>query len=506
MTRQVVCVVGSGTAGLEGLLAAREQLGSDAELRLVAPEREFRYRPASQDSLFRPAGERALAIADLVAESGAQWTADRAEAIHVEERAVMTRDGDTVNFDFLLLAFGSQAKRALEQGYVWQRGADPSFLDRIIRETIMGEVTTVAVNIPRGARWPLPGYELALVLGWRAVGTDARVTLLTAEERPLAALGSEATAAISRELDAAGVEVIAGVEAIDSESAAGDRADPVQLTLVAEERTGGGDALIGKPTDAARGRTAGTPVTFDRLISLPTVVAPFIAGVPTDAAGFIEVDETLRVCGSEWVWAAGGCIAAALEHSALAAQQADAAIDAIAAIATGNAGNATASAVPPDGERLSAPGAPELTGMLLIGQRAKWLAENPPGIQQVSTRCLWWPPGRAVGRMLAHRIVAWDPAVHQGLPSVAEGVLIRAPIALGCSGSSSLRPDTGATPDVRTARLRDIENRQLMAVERREREANAELRALSAGLQTLSSRQKEVIRELQRHGYLHDRK
>ena len=209
MTRPVVCVVGSGTAGLEGLLAARAQLGSDAELRLVSPEREFRYRPVSQGSLFRPARERGLAVADLVAETGAQWTEDRAEAVHAEERAVMTRDGDTVNFDFLLLAFGSQAKRALKQGDVWQRGADPSSLDRIIRETIMGELTTVAVNIPRGARWPLPGYELALVLGWRATGTDARVTLLTAEERPLAALGSEATAAISRELDAAGVEVIA---------------------------------------------------------------------------------------------------------------------------------------------------------------------------------------------------------------------------------------------------------------------------------------------------------
>ena len=144
--------------------------------------------------------------------------------------------------------------------------------------------------------------------------------------------------------------------------------------------------------------------------------------------------------------------------------------------------------------------------MLLTGQRAKWLAENPPGIPQVSTRCLWWPPGRAVGRMLAQRIAAWDPAVHQGLPSIAEGVLIRAPIALGCSGSSSVRPDAGASADVRTARLRDIENRQLMAVQRRERAAEAELRALSAGLQTLASRQQEVIRELQRHGFLHDRK
>ena len=38
---------------------------------------------------------------------------------------------------------------------------------------------------------------------------------------------------------------------------------------------------------------------------------------------------------------------------------------------------------------------------------------EPAGTRQPSTRCLWWPPGRAVGHLLAPQIAAWDPAVDQ---------------------------------------------------------------------------------------------
>jgi len=44
-----------------------------------------------------------------------------------------------------------------------------------------------------------------------------------------------------------------------------------------------------------------------------------------------------------------------------------------------------------------------------------------------------------------------------------------------------------------------------MAVRRRERAADAELRALSAQLQTLTAHQQQVIHELQQHGYLRNR-
>src|ERR1019366_5283315 len=259
------------------------------------------------------------------------------------------------------------------------------------------------------------------------------------------------------------------------------------------------DALIGKPTDAARVHFGTrSAVEFDRLISLPTVIGPRIAGVATDAAGFMEVDDALKVGGSERVWAAGGCIPAALEHSALAARQADTAIEAIAAVSNDRTG-----------PRSTRPlGAPELTGMLLTGQRDRWLAENPAGTHEPSTRCLWWPPGRAVGRMLAQQIAAWDPSVQEALPGHPDGLVIHAPVAFGCIGIHRSDADADAGADVsaqiRAARLRDIENRQLMAIQRRERAADAELRDLNARLQTLTANEQRVIHELQQHGYLLD--
>jgi sulfide:quinone oxidoreductase len=508
VAKPVVCVVGAGTAGLEGLLCAHEVLGAKVELRLIAPEREFRYRPMSAGSLFRPAEERGVAIADLVAHAGATWVGDRAGVVREAERQLLTRAGDTVDFDFLLLAPGSRSKRSLRQGSVWERGSDPGFFDEIILGILAGDVRSVAVAVPRGARWPLPAYELALVLAWSGARTDVRVTLITAEQRPLGALGSAATDLVARELESARVEVIAGVEVVDDPDARPSALGPAGVILVPEDPGSETEVLTGKPTepkrepdaadlpigrpsDPARIRVGAGPTSaFDRLISLPTVVGPLIGGIPTDAAGFIEVDETLKVCGSERVWAAGSCIAAALEHSALAARQADAAVAAIAAAA--GFGSTSSS------------GAPELTGMLLAEQRDQWLAENPAHTRQPSTRCLWWPPGRAVGSMLAGRIAAWDPSVNHALPNHRGGLPIRVPVGLGCSERPYVSTGGEVSPAVRMARLRDIENRQLMALQREARAADDELRGLSARLEAMTAHQQEVVRDLQQHGYLRD--
>ena len=117
VARPVVCIVGAGTAGLEALLSAREALGASVDLRLVAPDREFRYRPMHHDSLFRPARERGIKVAELVAEAGATWVRDRAEVVRESERCLLTRDGDTVEFDYLLLA-----PRANDPNGRWPRG------------------------------------------------------------------------------------------------------------------------------------------------------------------------------------------------------------------------------------------------------------------------------------------------------------------------------------------------------------------------------------------------
>jgi sulfide:quinone oxidoreductase len=495
MARPMVCIVGAGTAGLEALLSIREALGASVDLCLVAPDRDFRYRPMHRDSLFRPARERGIKVADLVAETGATWVRDRAEVVRESERCLLTRDGDIVEFDYLLLAPGQRPKRPLAQGYLWERGGNPSFLDTIIGQIAAGTVGSVAVSVPRGARWSVPAYEIALVLAWSAAGTDASITLITAEERPLGALGSAASDAVSDELELAGVETITGVEVADAPARGTHSMTVADLIIVPERAEDEATALIGNPTDPARVQIgAGVAREFERLISLPVMLGPQIAGVARDHAGFVAVDESLKVCGSDVVWAAGGCVAGALEHSALSARQADAAVTAITAVCrhTGTAPGI-------------APAAIEICGVLLTGQREQWFAENPIGTPEPSTRCLWWPPGRAVGKTLARRIAAWDPSVHERLPAHTSGLAIRAPVALGCNGAIAAQTSTVITEAVQQARLHDLETRQLMAVQRLEREADTEVRALSADLQTIAAEERDVIRMLREHGYLRER-
>jgi sulfide:quinone oxidoreductase len=198
MSGPAVCVVGAGTAGLEGLLSARAQLGPTAELRLIAPNREFRYRPIGHDSPLRPARERSIPLAMVVADVQAKWNVDCAEVVRAGERQVLTRDRDTVGFDFLLLAAGARSRPCLQHGYTWERGQDPGLLDQIILDLDAGKARSIAVIVPRGARWPLPAYELALVIAWSSSAADARVTLITAEDRPLGALGPAAADAVTR--------------------------------------------------------------------------------------------------------------------------------------------------------------------------------------------------------------------------------------------------------------------------------------------------------------------
>ena len=107
--------------------------------------------------------------------------------------------------------------------------------------------------------------------------------------------------------------------------------------------------------------------------------------------------------------------------------------------------------------------------------------------------------------MLAQQIAAWDLSIDDALPSRPGGLAIRIPIALGCSSMPTTRTGALASTEDRRARQLDIENRQLLAVRRRARAANAGLRELDAQLEALTARQQRVIRELQQQGYLRNR-
>jgi sulfide:quinone oxidoreductase len=154
----------------------------------------------------------------------------------------------------------------------------------------------------------------------------------------------------------------------------------------------------------------GPGVVADRVIALPRLVGPAIAGLPHGAHGFIPVDAHGRVPEVPDVFAAGDATTFPLKQGGLACQQADAAAEAIAAD--------LGVAVTP------VPFRPVMRGLLLTGGAPLYLrsvltpAGEPAGggarraarpTSSATRRALWWPPGKIAGRYLASLLATARP-------------------------------------------------------------------------------------------------
>jgi sulfide:quinone oxidoreductase len=134
----------------------------------------------------------------------------------------------------------------------------------------------------------------------------------------------------------------------------------------------------------------GLPVAL--AVALPRLYGPAIRGLPHDADGFVEVDETGLVRGAEDVYAAGDMTSRPLKQGGLATQQADVAAAAIAA-----AGGADVTA-----ERYR----PVLRAMLFTGGSPRYLRHTLTDSGRVSDEAPWWPPHKIAGRELAPYLAA----------------------------------------------------------------------------------------------------
>jgi sulfide:quinone oxidoreductase len=127
-----------------------------------------------------------------------------------------------------------------------------------------------------------------------------------------------------------------------------------------------------------------------RTIALPVPFGPAIEGLPADPEGFIPVDEHARVQGLVDVYAAGDVTTSPIKQGGLAAQQAVAAAETIAAH--------HGAGVNPQPYR------PVLRGMLMTGGHRRWLRApvgDTPGCSEAAMQALWWPPAKIATRYLA---------------------------------------------------------------------------------------------------------
>jgi sulfide:quinone oxidoreductase len=360
-----VVVAGAGIAGLEALLALHALAPGHVETTVLAPEPTFRMGAASVGAPFGHGEPPEHEIAPIVAVHDAQLVPDALHAVHLGDRCAITRGGDRLPFDALLVAVGARTEAPYRAALTFRGARDVGVVSRTLRELEAGRIASVAFVVPSGVTWPLPFYELALLTAAHAElhGLDVDIALVTPEPAPLAALGAEVAAHATTTLADAGVEVQTSTEVVD---------------------------VLDSGALVAAGHRIASP---ERTIALARLHGPAIDWLPYDDDGFIPVDQVGRVPGADGVYAAGDATVGALKHGGLGAQQAERAVYDIA-------------------RRAGAPVAPHsaretVRADLMEGVGHTFLRRPLPGGTAVLTRdALWWPPLKVAAPRLAAYLAA----------------------------------------------------------------------------------------------------
>jgi sulfide:quinone oxidoreductase len=221
--------------------------------------------------------------------------------------------------------------------------------------------------------WPLPLYELALMTARRAydMNIDVSVTLATPEDAPLALFGAEGSRAVARLLEESGILFVP--------SAHCETPEPGRVSIAPGSRN----------------------LVVDRIVALPQLFGPSVPGVPTDARdGFIPIDRHCTVPRLDRVFAAGDATDFAVKHGGIAAQQADTAAEAIAALA---------------GVQIEpTPFNPTIYGALIGGPRPLYLSAHVTGGHgsgsEVSEASTSSPPAKIAAKYLGPYLEARDRA------------------------------------------------------------------------------------------------
>ncbi|MGN6187352.1 MAG: hypothetical protein ACTHOE_00505 [Conexibacter sp.] len=362
--RPRVLIAGGGVAALEALLALRDRAAERLELCVLAPAREFVYRPLGVLEPFAAGSVPSMPLADVVAEHGATLIPGALAAVDVDAGMAVTATGERIFYADLVVAVGARAEPAVAGALTFGAPSDAAAIADVVRGVRAGSVRRVAFAVPEGVAWTLPLYELAMRLAKERdpQGRAPELLLVTPEREPLEAFGHDVAVAARETLEQHGVRLrtVSTVEAFE-------------------------DGLLWIELEGA--------AEVDALIALPRLFGPAIPGLPADADGFIPVDNFGRVVGEDGVHAAGDATAQPIKQGGLAAQLAD--------VVAADVAHRLLGAPPP------APFDPVLRALLLTGGTPRFLrahvvrhGEEHDG-EEVAEEPLWWPPAKIAAHHLA---------------------------------------------------------------------------------------------------------
>ncbi len=331
-----VLIAGGGIAGLEAALALRDLAAGRVQIEMRDPRREFAFRPFAVGEPYGRARVFRYDLDRLAARCGARFLPAAIVSADPRRHLAVSRDGERIHYDQLIVANGVRMLWSVPGAVTFWGVADEGQVGDVIADLRAGQLRDLIFTMPGGRSWALPLYELALLAAAELSrgGKRTRLTIVTPEDAPLEIFGRRAAEQMTELLGERGIALLAG-------------AHPVKFE---------------------RGRlqiAPGEDVAADAVVSLPRLEGRRIAGIPHDPDGFIGVDEHCRVIGLDDVYAVGDVSSFPVKQGGVAAQQADAAVEALVA--------ACDAAVDPQ------PFDPVMRGVLWTGREPLYLSGRPTG-------------------------------------------------------------------------------------------------------------------------------
>ena len=378
-TAFAVVIAGGGVAAAEAALALRDLAGDRVNVTLVAPNDELVYRPMTVGEPFGHAKAARIPLNLIAEEHGLELLKDSFAWVDRIPRTAHTQSGRQLHYDALLLCLGATARPRFQHAItIDDRGLDEQ-LHGLVEDVEQGYVKSLAFIVPARRAWPLPIYELALMTAARAadMNVELAITLLTPEQTPLEVFGAGASEGVSELLAQAGIELIHAADC-----------DIPQSGRIVIARAGPARALERLSVDHGPHE-----LQVDRIVAAPELVGPQVRGIPGGVNGFIPIDPHCQVRDVERIYAAGDATDFVIKFGGAAAQQADTAARAIAALA--------GAPVTPT------PFHPVIRGVLMTGGKPRYLSARVTGGHGFNSQITEAPTWSPVSKIDAHYLAPY---------------------------------------------------------------------------------------------------
>jgi sulfide:quinone oxidoreductase len=296
-----VAIIGGGVAALEAMLAFDVIAYSKADVHLFSPKSKFVLKSLAVSSGFGRGGLLNFDLPKLTATARATFHNSSVSKIITERRVIRLSGDSEFNYDYLIASPGAKPLWSVPGAINYPGPAGNQAVTEALATLRDRESVKVVVTVPEGGAWPLPMYELALLIA-DELDSGASMTIVTPEKSPLELFGKASTERVAALLRNRNIETIL-------ETAPAEYRDGVLVT------------------------TDGRQIKADLAVTLPLLTGRRIPGLPYDEQGFIPVDDFGQIQQHSREFAAGDVASFPVKFGGLATEQADVVAAAIAAAA-----------------------------------------------------------------------------------------------------------------------------------------------------------------------------